>query len=244
MWNEDSSMIPKIIHYCWFGKGPMPELALRCIDSWHRYMPDWEYMLWDEDVFDVSSYAYTLEAYDARMFAFVSDVVRLIALKEYGGVYLDVDFEVYKPFDDLLQNTAFAGFEGSKHNPVMMGVLGSEPGGRWISQQLERYHKRHFILEGKPDLTTNVKYVSDWMVGHGFIPDGVEQDFEDLHVYPVDYFCPRLTTGEYRRTSNTYCESKSIVSSWGEMTLKDKLFRLLPSWLRVFLIKMKRFLFG
>ena len=200
--------------------------------------------MWNEDNFDVSSYPYTREAYFARKYAFVSDVARLEALKKFGGVYFDVDFEVYKPFDDLLQNNAFAGFEGSKYNPVMMGVLGSAPDGEWVSKQLKRYEGRHFMIEGKPDLTTNVQFISDWMKGHGFLPNGEEQDFMDLHIYPVDYFCPRLTTGEYRRTANTYCEPKDIISSWAGMTLKDRLFRTLPSWMRILLIKTKRSIFG
>ena len=236
-------MIPKIIHYCWFGKGPMSGTALKCIESWHKHMADWEYMLWNEDNFDVLSYPYTHEAYDAKKYAFVSDVARLEALKRFGGIYFDVDFEVYKPFDDLLHNEAFAGFEGSKHNPVMMGVLASVPGGEWVSKQLERYQGRHFIVDGKPDLTTNVRFISDWMTEHGFLPNGEEQDFMDLHIYPVDYFCPRLTTGEYRRSGNTYCEPIESASSWARMTLGDRLFRQLPSWLKVFLIKTKRAIF-
>ena len=222
----------------------MPETALRCIESWHKFMPDWEYILWNEDNFDVSSYPYTQEAYEAKKFAFVSDVARLKALKEYGGLYLDVDFEVYRPFDDLLDNSAFAGFEGSKYSPVMMGVLGSVAEGRWVSLQLERYEGRHFLQEGTPDLMTNVRFVTDYMAERGFLQNGQEQDFMDLHIYPVDYFCPRLTTGEYFRTDNTYCEQKNDESSWAKSTPKDRLFKLLPSWLRVFLIKTKRSLFG
>ena len=237
-------MIPRIIHYCWFGRGPMPDLAIKCIESWHKFMPDWEYVLWNEDNFDVSLYPYTQEAYEAKKYAFVSDVARLEALNRIGGVYFDVDFKVYKPFDDLLQDDAFAGFEGSKHNPVMMGVLGSIPGGQWVSKQLERYEGRHFIINGVPDLTTNVKFVSDWMGRSGFLPNGKEQFFLDLHVYPVDYFCPRLTTGEYMKTSNTYCEQKEGNSSWASLTIKDKVFKLLPTWLRIFLIKTKRFILG
>lgn len=236
-------MIPKVIHYCWFGRGPMPELAQKCIESWHKFMPDWEYILWNEDNFDVSSYSYSREAYEVKKYAFVSDVARLRALKDVGGIYLDVDFEVYKPFDELLVNSAFAGFEGSKYNPVMMGVLGSEAGGEWVSLQLERYRERHFLLEGRADLTTNVKFVSDDMVRHGFLPNGQEQVFMDLHIYPVEYFCPKLTTGEYLRSDNTFCEQKSDESSWAPLKLKDRLFRLLPLQLRVFLIKTKRFLF-
>lgn len=237
-------MIPKVIHYCWFGREPMPELAQKCIESWHRKMPDWEYVLWNEDNFDISSFSYSQEAYEAKKYAFVSDVARLKALNDFGGIYLDVDFEVYKPFDELLRNSAFAGFEGSKYNPVMMGVLGSEAHGEWVSSQLERYRDRHFLLQDGPDLTTNVKFVSDDMVRHGFLPNGQEQVFMDLHIYPVDFFCPRLTTGEYRRTYNTYCEQKSDRSSWAAFTFKDRLFRLFPVGFRAFLIKTKRFLFG
>ena len=111
-------MIPKIIHYCWFGHGEMPDLAQKCIASWHKYMPDWDFKLWNEDVFDVSIVPYTKEAYEAKKFAFVSDYVRLWALFKEGGLYLDTDVEVFKSFDDLLKYNAFAGFEGSKHMPV------------------------------------------------------------------------------------------------------------------------------
>ena len=111
-------MIPKIIHYCWFGRGEMPQLAKDCIASWQKYMPDWEYRLWTEDNFDVNQIPYTKEAYDAKKYAFVSDYVRLWVLCNEGGLYLDTDVEVFKPFDDLLCHRTFAGFEGSKYIPV------------------------------------------------------------------------------------------------------------------------------
>ena len=209
-------MIPKTIHYCWFGSGEMPELAKECIASWHKYMPDWEYKLWSEDNFDVYSFTYTEEAYSAGKYAFVSDVVRLWALQHEGGLYMDVDFEVYKSFDDLLGHKAFAGFEGSKHNPVMMGVCASKPHGHWVTEMLEAYNGRHFIRpDGEPDLTTNVQFITAKMVANGFRQDGTEQDYKDLHIFPVDYFSPRHTTGEYIRTENTYCEHKGL-ASWGE----------------------------
>jgi len=237
-------MIPRIIHYCWFGRGPMPELALKCIDSWRRNMPDYRFMLWNEDNFDVSCSPYTKEAYDSRKYAFVSDVVRLKVLSEYGGIYLDVDFWVYKPFDDLLNYTAFAGFEGSKHNPVMMGVIASESGGRWVTEQLESYRNRHFLVNGKMDLTTNVKYISDHMRGQGFVPDGSEQDYLDLHIFPVEFFCPRLTTGEYRKTENTYCEHLGETSSWAKQSMKDTILRLFNPEFRTKLILLKRRILG
>lgn len=209
-------MIPKIIHYCWFGKGAMPELALKCLESWHRCMPDYEYKLWNEDNFDVDSTSYTKEAYEARKFAFVSDYVRLWALEREGGIYMDVDFEVYKPFDDLLTWKSFAGFEGSKHSPLMMGIIASEAHGEWVTEMLEAYQGRHFLTaESVPDLTTNVQFISAIMRKNGFVQNGKEQDYKDLHVFPVEYFCPRQTTGEYRCTEDTYCEHRGL-GSWEE----------------------------
>lgn len=206
-------MIPRIIHYCWFGGKEMPQLAKVCIDSWHKFMPTWEYRLWDEDNFDVNCTPYTKEAYAAGKYAFVSDYVRLWALQQEGGVYMDVDFEVYKPFDDLLHYPAFAGIEGSKRNPVMMGVCASVPHGQWVTEMLEAYQERHFLLaDGTMDMHTNVQFITGIMASNGFRQDGTEQDYKDLHVFPVDYFSPRHTTGEYIRTENTYCEHKGLAS--------------------------------
>ena len=239
-------MIPKIIHYCWFGRGEMPELAKDCIASWHRCMPNWEYKLWNEDNFDVNLISYTKEAYNARKYAFVSDYVRLKALNEEGGLYLDVDFKVYKPFDDLLLHRAFAGVEGSKHNPVMMGVIASEANGMWVKEQLEYYSGRHFLKEdGSMDLTTNVTFITAKMQEQGYIPNGKEQDYKDLHIFPVDYFCPRHTTGEYIKTENTYCEHMGICS-WneGDGGWKSKVRTVVGPKNMTRLIKLKRKLFG
>lgn len=238
--------IPRTIHYCWFGRSESPELAERCLSSWHKYMPDWQYKLWNEDNFDVDSHPYTKEAYEAGKYAFVSDFVRLFALEREGGVYLDVDFEVYKPFDDLLSYGAFAGFEGSKHLPVMMGVCGSEAHGRWVAEMLHAYDNRHFILsEGRMDLTTNVQFVTAIMSANGFVQDGSEQDYKDLHVFPVDFFSPRQTTGEYLRTERTYCEHLGM-NSWSgrNMEWQEWIKRIVGQKNMTQLIKLKRKLFG
>ena len=109
-------MIPKKTHYCWFGGAELPELAKRCISSWHQHMPDWEYVLWNEESFDISKApTYVQEAYAAKKFAFVSDYVRLFALEQQGGVYLDTDVEVLKSYQPLLEHCAFIGFEENKH---------------------------------------------------------------------------------------------------------------------------------
>ncbi len=240
-------MIPQIIHYCWFGRGEMPQLAKDCIASWHKYMPDWEYKLWNEDNFDVNQIPYVKEAYEAKKYAFVSDYVRLWALYNEGGLYMDVDFVVYKPFDELLHWNAFAGFEGSKHSPLMMGVVASWPHGTWVKEQLDAYLGRHFINgDGCSfDLTTNVQFISARMRESGFVQNGKEQDYKDLHVFPVDYFCPRQTTGECFRSENTYCEHLGL-GSWteGNWGWKHKISEFIGKKNMTRLINLKRKILG
>lgn len=239
-------MIPKIIHYCWFGRGDMPELAQKCIDSWHKYMPDWEYKLWNEDNFDVNSVPYVKEAYEARKYAFVSDYVRLKALYEEGGVYLDTDVEAFKPLDDLMTYKAWGGFEGSKHLPLCTCIMASESYGFWVREMLAAYQNRHFVKEdGSFDMTTNVQFITSIMHENGFIQNGKEQDYRDLHVLPVDYFCPRQTTGEYLRTKNTYCDHLGL-GSWSENNggWKSRVRKFVGQKNMIRLIKLKRKLFG
>ena len=236
-------MIPKIIHYCWFGRGEMPDLVKRCIASWHKYMPDWEYRSWSEDNFDIASApAYVQEAYAAKKYAFVSDYVRLWALEREGGLYMDVDFEVYKPFDDLMeQYEAFAGYEGSKRNPVMMGVIAAQAHHSWIQAMMQTYNRRSFIKEDASyEMTPNTSYFLNWMQERGFVADGQEKDFMGMHILPVECFCPVLTTGENLRCERTYCEHKGL-HSWSETGgWKEKLLSIIGEQWRTKLIKIKR----
>lgn len=245
-------MIPHIIHYCWIGGAPLPELAERCIASWHEHMPEWEYRRWDETNFDIASAPlYVRQAYEARKFAFVSDYVRIWALEHYGGLYMDVDFEVCRPFDELMDKyPAFAGYEGSKCQPVMQGVIASEPHGAWVRDMLSTYEGRAFIkADGSLDLTPNTSYFTDRLESQGFIPDGKEKDVyvNDvyfLHVMPAWAFCPVLTTGEDVRTSETYCEHKGE-SSWAvNNSWKARLLSKVSPAMRTKLIKLKRSLLG
>ena len=119
-------MIPKIIHYCWFGGKEMPELMQKCIASWKQHLPDYELHLWNEQNFDLDRFPYAREAYDNKKYAFVSDVARLWALKEYGGIYLDTDVEVLRPLDDFLHLPAFMGYEDGKLLNPAMGIIGSK----------------------------------------------------------------------------------------------------------------------
>ena len=240
-------MIPKIIHYCWFGRGQMPELVERCIASWHAHMPEWEYRLWNEDNFKIASAPqYVQEAYAAKKYAFVSDYVRLWALEIDGGLYMDVDFEVYKPFDDLMeQYEAFAGYEGSKRNPVMMGVIAAKAHHPWIQGMMEAYERRRFIREdGSLDMTPNTGYFLDWMQERGFVADGVEKEWMGVHILSVECFCPGLTTGENLRCECTYCEHKGLHSWSGKGGWKAKVLSMFGQKWKTKLIKMKRSVFG
>jgi len=240
-------MVPKIIHYCWFGKGKMPELVQTCITSWHTHMPDWEYRLWSEDNFDIpSAPQYVQEAYAAKKYAFVSDYVRLWALEREGGLYMDVDFEVYRAFDDLMeQYDAFAGYEGSKRNPVMMGVIAAKAHHPFVQGMMQTYEDRIFVLpDGSLDMTPNTGYFLDWMQERGFIADGVERDWMGVHILPVECFCPGLTTGENLRCERTYCEHKGLHSWSGNGGWKAKILSCLSPKMKIKLIKLKRRIIG
>ena len=233
-------MIPKIIHYCWFGRSEMPDLALKCIESWHKYMPDYEYRLWDEDSFDINSNQYVKEAYEAKKYAFVSDYVRLYALYTEGGIYMDTDVEVLKPYDDLLSLSGFTGYEGSKYHPPVTGTMASEAKGEWVKEQLAAYNTIHFVnTNGSFDLTTNTIRITEIMKDGGFVPDGKKQVYKGMHVFPTEYFCPRQTTGEVMITENTYCDHH-FMGSWDEQGRDNLLKRLLGSRGMTMLIKLKR----
>lgn len=198
-------MIPKKIHYCWFGKGKMPELALKCIESWRVNLPDYELKEWNENSFDINSNFYVKEAYESRKFAFVTDYVRLYALYTEGGIYMDTDVEVLKNLDSFLDLPAFSGFEDNMHIPT--GIMAAEKGSIWAKWQLEYYSGRHFLLpDGTLDLTTNVDIIGGLMEEKGFIQKNGLYNFQNIiTIFPKDYFCPKShTTGKIELTENTY----------------------------------------
>ena len=142
-------MIPKKIHYCWFGKNKLPDKAVKCINSWKKYCPDYEIIEWNEDNFDVRQNGYTAFTYDNRKIAFLSDYVRLLAVYQEGGVYLDVDVELIRPIDDLLLNhSAYFGFESSEYVNTGLG-FGAEANNRIVKQMIEEYEQ---LLDGKHDV--------------------------------------------------------------------------------------------
>ena len=196
--------IPKIIHYCWFGGKPKPELAQKCIKSWKKFCPDYEIMEWNESNFDVTTAPlYVQQAYCLKRWAFVSDYVRLKALVEMGGVYMDTDVEVIKPLDPYLHHEAFAGFENE--SSIQTGLLACEKGFALFQSFLEYYSTAAFIQEdGTVDTTTNVYILSEICKKHGFVPNGKHQQVQGLTIYPKDVFCPvEYDTMKLKKTRRT-----------------------------------------
>ena len=207
-------MIPKIIHYVWFGGKPFGEVEEKCIASWKKYCPDYEIKLWNEDNFDLEAAGiYAQQAYDEKQWAFVSDVARLYVLKEYGGIYMDTDMEVIKPLDDFLKLPAFFGFE--IETEISTGIIGAEPHHPFIEEWYQDYADRTFIKEdGTHDRKTNVIRITEIMEEKGFKMDNTKQTFEDVTLFPREYFSPKdYYTREVDDTKNTYAIHQ-FTGSW------------------------------
>lgn len=196
--------IPKIIHYCWFGGKPKPPLAEKCIQSWKKHCPDYEILEWNEDNFDISTAPlYVRQAYEAGRWAFVTDYVRLKAMLEMGGIYMDTDVEVLKPLDPYLHHDAFAGFEHPTR--VQTGLLACSKDFPLFHEFISYYDTASFLKEdGTVDITTNVQILTDLCVKHGLKPDGSYQVVDGFAVYPTEYFCPvDYDTEKLRKTRKT-----------------------------------------
>ena len=196
--------IPKIIHYCWFGGNPLPDIVQKCIESWKKYCPDYEIIKWDESNFDVNCCDYAKEAYEAKKWAFVSDYCRFYVLNKQGGIYLDTDVELIKPIDNLL-DCSFVGFEGKK--VVASGLIrGVVPNDAVCDRMLESYNNDHFLLD---DGTFNIRTVCDReteiLKEYGLKPNGSLQTVINTRVFPSEYFCPLDTIRwQLNITENTY----------------------------------------
>ena len=196
--------IPKIIHYCWFGGKPKPKLAEKCIQSWKKHCPDYEILEWNEENFDVTAAPlYVRQAYEAGRWAFVTDYVRLKAMVEMGGIYMDTDVEVIKSLDPYLKHGGFAGFENPRS--IQTGLLACEKDFPLFREFLAYYDTAVFLKEnGEVNTTTNVKVLTDLCVKYGLKPDGSKQTVENFTVYPTEYFCPvDFETEKLHKTRNT-----------------------------------------
>ncbi len=213
-------MIPKIIHYCWFGGNPLPELAQKCIASWKKFLPNYEIKEWNESNYDVRKIPYTAQAYDAKKYAFVSDYARFDILYQYGGVYFDTDVEVIKPMDDILANGAFMGLESAGNIASGLGIAaGSEE--TIFKEILKSYEGEKFVnKDGTLNLKTVVVRVSDIFRKHGFTNEVTIQRCAGITIYPMEYFCPKsIKTGLIKLTDNSYT-IHHYDGSWCSVPLK------------------------
>ncbi len=205
-------IISKKIHYCWFGRNPLSQSAIRCIDSWRRYLPDHEIIEWNEDNFDVNSIPYTAQAYAAGKYAFVSDYARFKILYEQGGLYFDTDVEVIRPMDDILARGPFMGFEinptpNVSHGAVNPGLGLGAPAGLSLYRDILNYYFRLDFI--KPDGSYNITDAVVNITTRQLVKAGLDdtpgiQSAAGITIYPADYFNPfDDATGRMNKTCNT-----------------------------------------
>ena len=195
-------MIPKIIHYIWLGGNDEPQILKKCKASWKKYCPDYEIKRWDESNLNIDCCNYCRQAYDTKKYAFASDVLRFYILKDYGGIYVDIDVEILKPIDELLKNEVFSGFETSGF--VAPGlIIGAEPNNKFINEFIEDYNKINFEYNPQKQVTI-CNLVTDKLMSYGLKCDNSTQNINGFVVYSSDYFSPKsLSDGKIRKTKNT-----------------------------------------
>lgn len=234
-------MIPKTIHYCWFGRNPLPKDAHKCIDSWRKYFSDYEIKEWNEDNFDVSCNKYVEEAYRQKKYAFVSDYARFKVLHDHGGVYFDTDVEVISPMDGMIAAGPFMGFEKSlaTNGHGQGGGLGVNPGlgmaaeagMPWMKAILDYYDRIAFdISEG-----TIVYHTTRLLAAEGLKDENKVQQVAGFTIYPDDYLCPMdSTTGIVTKTGNTVSIHHYSCSWMDHDTLSFRLHLLKNRLIKIF----------
>lgn len=231
-------MIPKIIHYCWFGGNPLPPLAQECIASWKKFLPDYEIKEWNESNFDVNSIPYTAEAYKQKKYAYVSDYARFVIIHKYGGIYFDTDVEVIKPMDDIIAKGCFMGFEQDpdgdntpgKYAPrycfdVALGLgFGMTPNHPFMAEMVEHYKQLKFEPIPAVDIAwykTIVAHTTEKLCEKGLKNVPGIQKVEDMYIYPSEYFAPiNAISGRLHITDNTRTIHR-YAGSWINKTKKS-----------------------
>lgn len=228
-------MIPKTIHYCWFGRNPLPPLAIKCIESWKKYFPDYEIKEWNEDNFDVDIIPYTKEAYEGKKYAFVSDYARFWILYNYGGIYFDTDVEVIRPMDDIIARGPFMGCESEASDTSVASVapglgLGVNPGLLFYKEMLEFYATLHFVnSNGSYNQQTIVAYTTEMLYKYGLRNRNEIQECAGIYIYPNDYFNPiNIITKRLHITNNTR-SIHHFAASWVEPSIKGKIKKIVRS---------------
>jgi len=217
---KQEMMIPKIIHYCWFGGGELPLFVQECIQSWKKFCPDYQIIRWDESNYNYSKFDFTREAYKQKKWAFVSDVARLDVIYQYGGIYLDTDVEIVRSIDEILYQDSFMGFEVSNYVNTGHG-FGGRKDNPLFAENIENYERIAFYNErGEFCYRTTPLVTTEMLVSHGLVLDGSMQKIGETLIYPNDYFDPALqipveTSYSVHRYSSLWSFSgKDMQSLW------------------------------
>ena len=215
-------MIPKVIHYCWFGKKEKPDIVEMCINSWKKFLPEYEIIEWNEENFDVDSYPFTKEAYSIGNYAFVSDYVRVYVLYHYGGVYLDTDTEILGSLDRFLSQSSFWGFE--EKNFIATSIIGSECKNELIKDFLDYYDNLSLYDEcGHKKKFTNVLVITELLKNRGIILDGTLQTIDGVAtIYPQDYFSPYDYINCYMKKTDNSVAVHHFYKSWLPLSSRIK----------------------
>ena len=240
-------MIPKVIHYCWFGHGKLPKSANRCLLSWQKHFPGYEIKEWNEDNFDINIIPYTCDAYKAKKYAFVSDYARFWILYNYGGIYFDTDVEVIEPMDKMIANGAFMGAETSVERGERLYVapglgIASEPHHPFIKECLDLYNNLVFKYEKGQWTKTICEYVTELLEKHGLKQTDEIQSIAGLTIYPWDYMCPISTEGHIMRKTTNTVSIHYFAATWKSpwQRFKKQIGSFLGSKLTCFIIKIKK----
>lgn len=213
-------MIPKKIHYCWFGRNSKPKLAEKCIKSWKKFCPDYEIVEWNEDNYDYLKSDFMREAYEAKKWGFVPDYARLDIIYNYGGLYLDTDVEIVKPMDPLLEYKGFMGFESNDYLALGLG-FGAEAGNEIIKTLRNSYESRHFIMhDGSLDQTPSPRNDSKVLKDMGIELNGNMQEKDGFIFLPPEYLNP-ISFGDTTIRENTY-SIHWFAASWCDEEEKKK----------------------
>ncbi len=213
-------MIPKIIHYCWLGGNPLPEIAINCIETWKKYCPDYEIKEWNETNYDFSKHPYMKGALESKKWGFVPDYARLDIVYQFGGIYLDTDVEVLKSFDDLLKLPGFAGMEVVGRVNLGQG-FGAEPKNETILKMRDAYDSIKFINDNDfLSKHASPVYQTKSLLKMGMKSINRKQKVGKLFIFPTEYFCPKnIDTGEIKVTSSTY-SIHHFDGSWADQTTR------------------------
>lgn len=232
-------MIPKVIHYCWLSDNPYPKDIQCYLKSWEEHLKGYEFVKWDFSRFPKDKCAWVSEAFDCKKYAFAADYLRLFALYNYGGIYLDTDVECYKSFDAFLSLKTMVCYENHfgkdpERKRLEVAAFGAAKGEQWVLECLKYYDDRHFIKDnGEFDMKTLPDIVHDVLLSRGYIYKSVSSIDEalstkdnEIPVFPFDYFCPKnLYTFKVMSTKNTCCVH-NFKGSWSPQPARSFLLKI------------------